>query len=274
MRTEQFRALSYKAWTPSQGMESREPDNTGNRDELILRYTPLITSVAYQLIKRLPPHILVEDLISAGIVGLIDALNKFDPEKKVQFRTYAQIRIRGAMLDELRSLDWVCRSVRERSKQLEKIYQHREKEQGRPPEAEELARDMNIPLEEFYELMRKAKEFLLVNIDDLGENIRKPPNDRGDLWPGSEGDGDNPHFLLSLAEMRGVLAAGIEELTAIERNVVSLYYYESLNFKEIGEVMGVSASRVCQINTRAILKLRGKIRSYLQGSAEMQPEKA
>ncbi|MBM4333017.1 MAG: FliA/WhiG family RNA polymerase sigma factor [Deltaproteobacteria bacterium] len=231
---------------------------------MILKYTPLIKFIAHRLAMRLPPHISVEDLIGAGVIGLMDALNKFDTEKKVQFKTYAEFRIKGAMLDELRSLDWVSRSVRQKATQMEKTCQALEKKKGRAVEGEEMAQEMGLSLDDYYGRLNEIRGVFLLDIDNLGEKI--PHLHQGNLMDRILDDkGNHPLHLLSLVELKEVLVRAIEELPYKEKTVISLYYYDELTLKEIGEVLGYTESRICQLHTKAILKLRSKIRSYLQG---------
>jgi RNA polymerase sigma factor for flagellar operon FliA len=232
-------------------------------EEAILRYTPLIKYIAYRLAMRLPPHIALGDLMSAGVIGLIDAFKKYDANKNVEFKTYAEFRIRGAMIDELRALDWVPRSVRQKTAQVEKAIANLEKERGRPVEDEEIARELNLPLEEYYDLMNRLKGISLLDIEGLRRAMSKVPE--GDLLDYLQDDEENdPFHLLSVKELKRVLGHAIEELSPKEKTVISLYYYDELTLKEIGEVLELTESRVCQIHTKAILKLRTKLKRILK----------
>jgi len=232
---------------------------------MILKYTPLIKYIAHRLALRLPPHVSVEDLMSAGVIGLMDALNKFDPAKKVQFKTYAEFRIKGAMLDELRSLDWVSRSVRQKAAQLEKAFQALEKKRGRSVDDEEVAQELGLSLENYYHLVNEVNGVFLLDIDNLQNKIPKLPEE--DLIHLLIDEKEKqPLQLLSLEELKKVLVQAIDELSPKEKTVISLYYYEELTLKEIGEVLGFTESRICQIHAKAILKLKAKIRHYLKDS--------
>ncbi len=257
------KALPYKTYTSEPSQSWGATDQGLSRDEMILKYTPLIKYIAHRLAMRLPPHISVDDLVNAGVIGLIDALNKFDPEKKVQFKTYAEFRVKGAMLDELRSLDWVSRSVRQKAAQLEKAFQSLEKKKGRAVEEEEVAKEMGLSLEGYYSMVNEINGVFLT---DIGGVRRKIPHfSDEDLLNLLVDERENhPFNLLSLEELKEVLTRAIEELTPKERTVISLYYYEELTLKEIGEVLGFTESRICQIHTKAILKLRTKIRFYMR----------
>jgi RNA polymerase sigma factor for flagellar operon FliA len=237
-----------------------------NREELILKYSPLIKYIAHRLAMRLPPHISTEVLISAGVIGLMDALNKFDPNKNVQFKTYAEFRIRGAMLDELRSLDWVPRSIRQKAAQLEKTYLSLERKRGGPVEDEEVAKELGLSLEEYYDLIWETKGISLLDLEGLRYQIPQfvEENFLTRLIDEKEND---PFHLLSLEELKTILARAIDELSPKERTVISLYYYEEMTLKEIGAVLGFTESRICQIHTKAILKLRAKVKNYLYDTA-------
>ena len=232
-------------------------------EEAILRYTPLIKYIAYRLAMRLPPHIAVGDLMSAGVMGLIDAFKKYDSSKNVEFKTYAEFRIRGAMIDELRALDWVPRSVRQKTAQVEKAIAKLEKERGRSVDDEEVAGELNLPLEEYYDLMNKLKGISLLDIESLRRAMSKVPEE--DLLEYLQDDEENdPFHLLSVKELKKVLGHAIQELSPKEKTVISLYYYDELTLKEIGEVLDLTESRICQIHTKAILKLRTKLKKHLK----------
>lgn len=257
------RALSYKAYTPGVATASENEDLALTRDEMILKYTPLIKYIAHRLALRLPPHIAVDDLINAGVIGLMDALNKFDPNKKVQFKTYAEFRIKGSMLDELRSLDWVSRSVRQKAAQLEKAFQSLERKKGRSVEDQEVAQEMGLSLDNYYSMVNEINGVFLSDLAGVRKKI--PQFSDEDLLNLLADEKENQPFqLLSLEELKEVLTRAIEELTPKERTVISLYYYEELTLKEIGEVLGFTESRICQIHTKAILKLRNKVRYYMK----------
>ncbi len=235
------------------------------REEMIEKYTPLIKYIARRMAFRLPSNISVEDLFEVGAIGLLDALDKFDTAKGVQFKTYAEFRIRGAMLDELRSLDWAPRSLRQKAARLEKAYQALEKKRGCSVEDDEVAEEMGIPLEEYYKLLNASKGVSLLDIDSVRMKFSEvPEEDLFDLIMDEKGN--NPLQLLGLEELKRVLAQAIESLPAKERRVIELYYYEELNLREIGEILNYTESRICQIRIKAILKLRSKLKYYLKDS--------
>jgi len=239
------------------------PSPALNRDEMILKHAPLIKYIAHRLAMRLPSHISVKDLMSAGVIGLMHAVSKFDPQKNVSFKTYAEFRIRGAMLDELRALDWVPRSVRQKASQIEKTVSQLEKTRGRPVEDEEVARELGVSLEEYYAMLDGASGISLIDIETVRQGVPGPMGET--LVTHLLADkGEDPFQLLSVKEMKHILAKAIDELPTREKNVLSLYYYDELTLKEIGEIMDLTESRICQIHTKCILKLRGKLKRVLK----------
>lgn len=232
-----------------------------SREEIIIKFTPLIKYIAHRLAMRLPPHITADDLIGAGVIGLMDAIEKFDPAKKVQFKTYAEIRIKGAMLDELRSLDWVSRSVRQKATRIEKTFRLLEKKNGRPVEDEEVAAAMSISLEDYYDLLNEIRGVSVLDIESLRPKLSEQSEDDIVDLPIESLENQPFHFFRQL-EIKELLSRAIKELPPNERMVIALYYYEQLTLKEIGEVMGYTESRICQLHTKAILKLRSKLKNY------------
>ena len=230
------------------------------REELILKYTPLVKYVAARLVSRLPSHIMPEDVVGAGIIGLMDAIEKFDQSKKIRFKTYAEFRIRGAILDELRSLDWVPRSVRKKAAQLEKVCRRLEKELGRPAEDEELAEAMGLDMQAYYKLLDQTRNIQFLDIDVIRR--RMPEGNEDDLFDliADEGEHD-PFELLNLTEVKELLVKAITNLPEKEKLVISLYYYEQLTMREIGEIMGYTESRISQMHTSAMIRLRAEINS-------------
>jgi len=231
------------------------------RDELILTYTPLIKYIATRLASRLPPHVALDDLISCGIIGLIDAIDKFDLSKNVQFKTYAEFRIKGAMLDELRALDWVPRSVRSKITNLENTYSQLEKKLGRPANDEEMAGAMNLPLEGFHKLLDETKAVTFMDIELLKQ--RAPEVGGASISELFEDTGYDPFSALSFAQIRDLVAKAISELPEKEKFTVSLYYFEELTMKEIGQVLGYTESRISQMHSKAVLRLRSKLKRAL-----------
>ena len=233
------------------------------REQYVTEYAPLIKTVAGRLAMRLPSHIDQDDLLSAGIMGLLDAIEKFDPEKGVAFKSYAEFRIRGAMLDELRSMDWVPRSVRKNAKKLEKAYGVVEGRTMQPASDEDVAEELGIDMDSFYRLLDETKGISIFNEEDLGEFLAHKKVDS--LWHAHQGSMmTDPVLSLDLREVREVLAKAIDALPMNERIVVTLYYYEELTMKEIGEVIGYTESRISQLHTKAVIRLRHKIGRYFE----------
>ena len=233
------------------------------REELILKYSPLIKYVAGKLAMRLPPNISRDDLISSGVIGLMDAIEKFDSSKKIRFKTYAEFRIRGAILDELRALDWVPRSIRKKTTELEKTYQYLEKVLNRPPKDKEVAKALGISIDKFYKLLDKTKNVTFLDIETIRR--RMPDNNEKDLFDLIGNDNEiNPFTLLNKTEIKEILAKAITALPEKEKIVVSLYYYEDLTMREIGEIMGYTESRISQMHTKAMLRLRVRLASIAE----------
>ena len=231
------------------------------RDQLIMDYAPLIRFVAQRIAARLPSNIDIDDLISAGVIGLMDAIEKYDPSRDNKFKTYAEFRIRGAILDELRSQDWVPRSVRDKAKKIEKTYAELEQKLGRAVTDEELSVALGIQLDEYYDMVSKVKAVTLLSIDELsGPNQQ----DRKSLLECLENvSSKNPFTQLKSKGIRDLLVKHIDELPEKQKLVLSLYYYEDLNLKEIGRILEVTESRVSQLHTQAVEKLRSKLKPIL-----------
>ncbi len=236
--------------------------NLKDRNDLILEYAPYIKYLAHRLASRLPDSISVDDLISVGVIGLIDAIEKFDPSFKTKFKTYAEFRIKGAMIDELRSMDWIPRSVRKKSQMLEDAYLRLESKLGRAPDDNEVAEELGLNLDEFYKLLDQAKGVTLFPLE-IWSGVDE--NDTTDLRDSSNFYwGEDPVSLIDEKEKRILLAKALEQLSEKERLVLTLYYYEELTMKEIAHIMGYTESRISQIHTKAILKLKVKIKKLLQ----------
>jgi RNA polymerase sigma factor for flagellar operon FliA len=227
----------------------------GSREEILRQYLPLVRRVVQRLATRKPPHIDLDDLVSWGIVGLLDAIAKYDPRKEALFSTYAQFRIRGAILDHLRSLDWVPRSVRQKASLIEKVTHQLEGRLGRPPAEDEIAMELALSLEEYQDLLTKVGEMSLFSLEDLGfgsgedrVGAERPDEDRAD-----------PLRSLLSQERVSLVAEAIRRLPERERTVVTLYYHEELTMKEVGGVLGLTESRVSQLHSQAMLRLKGHL---------------
>ena len=228
----------------------------GTRDEVLRRHLPLVRRVVQRLAARKPPHIELDDLVSWGIVGLLDALKKYDPTKQAAFATYAQFRIRGAVLDHLRSLDWVPRSVRQKASLIEKVAHGLEGGLGRPPSEEEIADELGIRLDDYQELLARIGEMTLFSIEDLGF---RNGEERFKLERQFEDDDVDPLGNLLTRERVDLVGEAIKRLPEREQVVVSLYYHEELTMKEVGTVLGLTESRVSQLHSQAMLRLKGHL---------------
>src|SRR5215470_12660318 len=225
----------------------------GTRDEVLRQYLPLVRRVVQRLAARKPPHIELDDLVSWGIVGLLDAIEKYDPKKEALFSTYAQFRIRGAILDHLRSLDWVPRSVRQKAALIEKVSHELEGRLGRPARDEEIAQELELSLPQYQELIGKVGEMTLFSLEDLG--IGGGEERLGLESEDDEAEADPLRALLSQERVH-LVADAIGRLPEREKLVVALYYNEDLTMKEVGGVLGLTESRVSQLHSQAMLRLK------------------
>ncbi|MFF4404630.1 RNA polymerase sigma factor WhiG [Streptomyces sp. NPDC001262] len=229
------------------------------REQLILHYSPLVKYVAGRVSVGLPPNVEQADFVSSGVFGLIDAIEKFDPARSIKFETYAITRIRGAMIDELRALDWIPRSVRQKARAVERAYATLEAALHRTPTEAEVAAEMGIPLDELHAVFSQLS---LANVVALEELLHAggEAGDRLSLMDTLEDTtADDPVEVAEDHELRRLLARAINTLPDREKTVVTLYYYEGLTLAEIGHVLGVTESRVSQIHTKSVLQLRAKL---------------
>ncbi len=228
------------------------------RDRLILTYAPLVKYVAGRLGSGLPAHVDENDLVSYGLLGLIGAIERYDPERDIKFETYAIARIKGAIIDELRALDWVPRSVRSRAREIERTIAELEAKLGTAPTDEEIAKKIGITVKEL-------EDSLTRHLALLDRRARRAVVGLGRRRPGALMDtiedttGPRPAEVLDETETREALAEAIARLPEREKLVVTLYYYEELTLREIGEVLGVTESRVSQLHTKAILRLKARL---------------
>lgn len=234
------------------------------RDELVMRYAPLVKYVAGKVSVTLPSMVEYRDLVGYGNFGLLDAIEKFDPKKHVKFKTYAVTRIRGAIYDHLRELDWVPRSIRRRTKQIERAISTLESQLGRPATDEEIADEMGIDRGELLRIMAKVSSSSILSLQEI--------------WPmGADSEGgtigdtleslhsDNPDVAFEREEVRRVIFEALQELPDKEKKVLILYYYENLTLREIGKILDVTESRVSQLHTKAILRLKAKLSNRRRG---------
>jgi len=232
------------------------------RNRLLVEELPQVRYIARHIHDRLPQHVPLEDLVHAGVLGLIDALQKFDASKNVQFKTYAKFRIRGAILDSLRELDWSPRDLRRKSRRLEEVTSRLATELGRAATEQEIAGELGMEIEEFQHMLGELDGLDLGSLQvDSG-----PDGHSEDLCEFLPGDPEqSPFFLCLKTEMRQLLAKSIAELSDKEQQVLSLYYYEELTMKEVGAVLGIGESRVSQIHSLAVVRLRARMQQLLAG---------
>lgn len=221
---------------------------TQDRDQLVVQYAPLVKRIAYHLMAKLPASVQVDDVIQNGMTGLLDALNRYEDGLGAQFETYAVQRIRGAMLDGLRENDWLPRSLRRDMRRIESAIHALEQQFGRPPSESELADSLGMPLLDYQKMLQDARGYQLVYFEDF-----KDEDGGDDYLEHHLGDSrDDPLELLADKDMRALLVKAIGELPEREQLVMSLYYEQDMNLREIGEVLGVTESRICQLLSQAI----------------------
>ena len=237
------------------------------KKKVIKEYAPLVKFIAQKIAIRLPANIELDDLLSAGVIGLMDAIDKYDPARDNKFKTYAEFRIRGAILDELRAQDWIPRSMREKAKNIERAFSRMEQKLGRTVTEEEVAKDLGMPLEEFQDTLHQCKSISLLSLDEVGTFANGDRKSLMGLLESSKNS--NPLIQLAGHELRETVAKAIQDLPEKQRMVLSLYYYEDLNLKEIGEVLEVTESRVSQLHTQAVLRLRAKLGDYLKDNPDI-----
>ncbi|MDX9856330.1 MAG: FliA/WhiG family RNA polymerase sigma factor [candidate division Zixibacteria bacterium] len=230
-----------------------------SRQRLLNTYLPLVRNVAARMAMGFPRSVELSDLINTGVIGLIEAFGHFDPARGVKFETYAVPRIRGAILDELRALDWVPRSTRAKSREIDRAMTSLENELGRPPEKSELAAHLNITVEELHVALDDVSSTNMLSLDEIiypDDDNRQVPR----IETITDQNGNSVLGEIEKGELRSFLVVAMDRLTEQEKLVIALYYYEELTLKEIGEVMSISESRVSQIHTRAVKKLRSMVR--------------
>ncbi len=224
------------------------------RETLIIEYAPLVKIIAGRLSMYLGYNVEYEDLVSYGIFGLIDAIDKFDYGKGIKFETYASLRIRGAILDQIRKMDWIPRTLRQKQKKMDAALLKLEKELGRPATDEEMAAELGITIDEFYSWEGQSKASGLISLDECLEQGTEVHTDSSQPMRF-----DSPEEVIEKQELKEILGAALEILTEKEKKVVLLYYYEELTLKEISAIMEVSESRISQLHTKALQKMKAKL---------------
>lgn len=226
------------------------------KNDLLTQYMPMVKRLAHHMMGRLPPSVEEDDMVQAGMIGLLDAISRYDEAQSAQFEAYAIQRIRGSMLDELRQSDWMPRSARQSMRKIEKAIGVLQHQLGRQPKESEIAASMKMPLDEYQALLGDARGHQLLYFEDFGES--EEDDSFLDKQSGEEGSMPLPQLLD--ANLRACIIAGIEGLPEREKLLMSLYYEEELNLREISEVFGVSEARVCQLHGQAIARIRTKLK--------------
>lgn len=230
------------------------------REELIRSFLPLVKRVVHRIAGRLPAEVDIKEMLNSGIIGLVDALEKYDPRHETNFSTYAQFRIRGSILDSFRVQDWIPRSLRHKSHKIENAYHKLEQELGRIPEESEVAEHLEMDLESFQKMMGEVSGVMMMSLEELGFGHGEERFRADESLPTTRPD---PLFQLLESEKVEFVSRALDRLPEKERLVITLYFYEELNLKEIGEIVGVTESRASQIRSRALLRLK----NYLKRSA-------
>ncbi len=229
-----------------------------NRDELVMSHLPLVKYLVGRISAKLPPHLDQQDLLSVAVVGLITAAERFDPGRGIQFKTFAEKRIMGSIMDELRAQDWLPRTLREKYKRLEQEFSKLEQKLGRNPTSEEVAAAMGMDLEKYFQLVEEVHSLSFMSLDDFQED--EDGGSFGFMHFLSDNGVENPQNQMMAKQLLQSLGNAIDTLPEKERIVVTLYYYEELNLKEIGEVLSLTESRISQLHSQAVIRLRAKMR--------------
>ena len=228
------------------------------REKIILEYAPLVKVVAGRLSMYLGYSVEYDDMVSYGVFGLIDAIDKFDMTKEVKFETYASLRIRGAILDQIRKMDWIPRTIRQRQKQIDAAMKEIEQSTGREAKDEEIAAKLGISEDEFFDWQSQMKVTNIVSLNEYVEQGSDIPSDKN-----TTGGFESPESVIEKSELKEMLQEALELLTEKEKKVVLLYYYEDLTLKEISRVLEVSESRISQLHTKALQKMKTKMGAYI-----------
>ena len=243
----------------------RKNQDPNIRDYFIKQYAPLVKYVAGKVAIGMPHNVEFDDLVGFGVFGLLDAIDKFDPAKHVKFKTYAVTRIRGSIFDELRSIDWVPRSVRQKAREVEEAVRSLEARLGRSATDEEIAGEMGINLEDFQSLLLKISGTSVLSLNDVWYSSGEDDDQISIVESIESPTGLNPDTIVEREEIKRVIVEAINELPDKEKKVLILYYYEDLTLKEIGHVLGVTESRISQLHTKAVMRLRARLTSVKRG---------
>ncbi|GAB0057748.1 RNA polymerase sigma factor FliA [Candidatus Magnetaquicoccaceae bacterium FCR-1] len=232
-----------------------------SRDEVILKYAPIVKYVASRISMKLPQSVDIDDLVQVGILGLIDAVSKFDPHRGIKFQTYAEFRVRGAILDELRSMDWVPRAVRQTAAHIQETYLLLEGQMGKSVEDQEVAAHLGLTLDEFYRNLDAVRGIAILSFDDLRPSLDEEEWDVLEML--ADPEIIDPVESIGLQQLRLALSEAISSLPDKERLVVTLYYFEELTMSEIGEVLGLTESRISQLHSKAAMRMRARMKRVL-----------
>lgn len=239
--------------------ESNKPMGTVERNKIIMEYMPMIRCIARKISSKLPAHIDHEDLVSNGVIGLMDAIQKYDSSRNNTFKTYAEFRVRGSILDSLRSQDWIPRSVRDKSKRIQKVTKDLEQRLSRAPKEKEVADALGVSMGQYHELVRETRKVNIVSIDESSVLKR---NDKASIFKILENESSSFQEMNKKSIQR-IITQSIEKLHERERIVLSLYYYEEYNLRKIGQILKITESRVSQLHSQAIEKLKAKLMSAI-----------
>ena len=232
-----------------------------SRERVIEEFLPVIKHLAYKVARGFENENLLDDLISAGIIGLLEVMEKYDASRGAKLNTFAYLRIRGAMIDELRSRDWFPRSARAKAKRIQEVTRKLENEKGRYPNEEEIAKELNMDLDDYLSMLRSCGNLSVVSIEDVSESVGES---RDRIIGYVLDDDDNPEKYAEFCELERILADELQKLPEKQRIVLTLYYHEDLNMKEIAKTLGVTEARVCQIHAQAIINLRPSMQRHFK----------